>query len=166
MNTSIRLKSAALRDAETIANLAEITWYAHYPPIIGVDQVRYMLDKMYHIDVLCGHISNGPQEFYLILDDGEPTGFIAVEMRLPDELFLQKLYVLPQMHRRGFGAGALNQIIEHYPHATSMRLQVNRQNITAINFYFKRGFTIECAADFDIGNGYFMNDFIMVKQFR
>jgi ribosomal protein S18 acetylase RimI-like enzyme len=45
-----------------------------------------------------------------------------------------------------------------------MRLQVNRQNYTAINFYFKLGFTIERVADFDIGHGFFMNDFVMLKQ--
>jgi ribosomal protein S18 acetylase RimI-like enzyme len=42
-----------------------------------------------------------------------------------------------------------------------LRLQVNRQNVVAINFYFKAGFVIEKSADFDIGDGYFMNDFIM-----
>jgi ribosomal protein S18 acetylase RimI-like enzyme len=44
-----------------------------------------------------------------------------------------------------------------------LRLQVNRQNYKAINFYFRNGFIIESIADFDIGDGYFMNDFIMLK---
>ena len=43
------------------------------------------------------------------------------------------------------------------------KLTVNRQNFKSINFYFKNGFTIESVADFDIGNGYVMNDFIMKK---
>ena len=45
-----------------------------------------------------------------------------------------------------------------------IRLQVNRQNFKAINFYFKAGFKIEKVADFDIGDGYFMNDFIMIWE--
>ena len=27
------------------------------------------------------------------------------------------------------------------------------------------GFVIECVADFDIGDGYFMNDFVMLKKY-
>jgi hypothetical protein len=41
---------------------------------------------------------------------------------------------------------------------------VNRQNYKAINFYFKLGFKIQTVADFDIGNGYVMNDFVMVFE--
>ena len=33
-----------------------------------------------------------------------------------------------------------------------------------VNFYFKNGFVIEKAEDFDIGNNYFMNDFVMVYR--
>jgi len=45
-----------------------------------------------------------------------------------------------------------------------IRLQVNRKNYKAINFYFKNGFTIESVGDFDIGGGYYMNDFVMIKN--
>jgi hypothetical protein len=45
-------------------------------------------------------------------------------------------------------------------------LTVNRKNYKAINFYFKNGFTIKEIADFDIGNGFFMNDFIMIKKIK
>ncbi|MBK7966419.1 MAG: hypothetical protein IPK10_14825 [Bacteroidetes bacterium] len=41
-------------------------------------------------------------------------------------------------------------------------MTVNRTNLKAINFYFKKGFTIEEVKDFDIGNNYFMNDFVML----
>ena len=47
----------------------------------------------------------------------------------------------------------------------TLRLTVNRQNYKSINFYFKNGFVIEKTADFDIGSGYFMNDFVMVYRF-
>jgi hypothetical protein len=39
-------------------------------------------------------------------------------------------------------------------------LQVARKN-KAKYFYEKLGFTVIATADFDIGNGYFMNDYIM-----
>ena len=164
MNKPIHIKPATLHDVATIAKLADIIWHAHYPSIIGLEQVKFMLEKMYHPNVLSHHISKGPQEFFIIQSDMESLGFIAIEPKEKDELYLQKLYVLPTNHRRGIGAGALNEAVKYYPKAQRMRLQVNRQNYTAINFYFKLGFTIERVADFDIGHGFFMNDFVMLKQ--
>jgi ribosomal protein S18 acetylase RimI-like enzyme len=48
----------------------------------------------------------------------------------------------------------------------TIRLTVNRQNYKSINFYFKNGFKIERVEDFDIGSGFWMNDFIMIKQVK
>ncbi len=166
MNDSIRIKPANLSDVETIAHLAHTTWHAHYPPIIGMEQVKFMLDKMYNAEVLSKHINEGPQDFFIIRNEDEALGFIALELKNPDELYLQKLYILPEKHRKGIGAIAMNLALRVYPQAKSIRLQVNRQNHTAINFYFKFGFCIERVADFDIGDGYFMNDFVMHKQLQ
>ncbi|WP_298391912.1 GNAT family N-acetyltransferase, partial [Hydrotalea sp.] len=49
--------------------------------------------------------------------------------------------------------------------ATSLILNVNRSN-KAIAFYSKMGFQIVKEEDNDIGNGYFMNDFVMQLQFK
>jgi hypothetical protein len=45
-----------------------------------------------------------------------------------------------------------------------LKLTVNRKNFKAINFYFKNGYIIESVEDFDIGESYLMNDFVMVKN--
>ena len=166
MNSLIRLIPATLNDVKIIAKLADTIWHAHYPPIIGMEQVKFMLEKMYNPEVLSKHINDGPQKFFLIREHEESLGFIAIEETDHSDLYLQKLYVLPQKHRAGIGAKALTAALALYPTAKNMRLQVNRQNYTAINFYFKLGFTIERVADFDIGDGYFMNDFVMHKQLQ
>ena len=46
--------------------------------------------------------------------------------------------------------------------ATALRLNVNRQN-NALSFYKHLGFKIINEEDIDIGNGYFMNDYVMEK---
>jgi ribosomal protein S18 acetylase RimI-like enzyme len=51
-----------------------------------------------------------------------------------------------------------------YRDAECFSLTVNRQNFKAINFYFKNGFVIDEVADFEIGNGFVMNDFVMKKE--
>lgn len=42
-------------------------------------------------------------------------------------------------------------------------ITVNRNN-DAKRFYERRGFEIIKEADFDIGNGYFMNDYVLEKK--
>ena len=44
--------------------------------------------------------------------------------------------------------------------AKTLLLQVNRHN-KAKQFYDKLGFKVLKMADFDIGRGYFMNDYVM-----
>ena len=49
--------------------------------------------------------------------------------------------------------------------AKKLSLNVNRQN-QAAHFYQKAGFSITATEDIDIGNGYYMNDYIMEKDLQ
>ena len=49
----------------------------------------------------------------------------------------------------------------HKPEVT--RLNTNRQNINAINFYFKQGFTIEKLDPHQHSAGFFADDFLMKR---
>lgn len=44
-----------------------------------------------------------------------------------------------------------------------LRLQVNRTNETALRFYRAKGFRVMLEADFDIGGGFLMQDYVMEK---
>jgi diamine N-acetyltransferase len=162
MSFSIRIATPA--DAELISSLAEKIWKQHYVPIIGIEQVNYMLDKMYSNESLIHQMTNEGHMFYIGYDEDKAIAYSSVSDN-NDDLFLHKFYVDTENQNRGFGTKLAEEIMEKYPFKKSMQLTVNRQNYTAINFYFKLGFKIEGIADFDIGNGYFMNDFVMVKKF-
>jgi ribosomal protein S18 acetylase RimI-like enzyme len=163
---NVSLQEAKPGDSIQLNTMAKEIWMAHYPKIIGMEQVNYMLEKMYSLETLEEHLSNGPQKFYWVSNSAQNVGFISVEQRNDVELFLQKFYILPHLQGTGLGREAFGQLTAAYPQSKSIKLQVNRQNYTAINFYFKLGFKIESVADFDIGEGYFMNDFVMVWQRR
>jgi len=77
---------------------------------------------------------------------------------------LQKIYVLASQQGKGTGRFIIDYIITRVKEAGASRLQlqVNRYN-NAKEFYNRLGFTVIGEADFDIGNGYFMNDYIMEK---
>jgi ribosomal protein S18 acetylase RimI-like enzyme len=142
-------------DLVQIQSMAQVIWNHHYPEIIGQDQVDYMLNRMYDLESLKQQLEQGHVFF-----NAENLGFISVQP-MEDGWFLNKLYVMPNLQRSGVGRALLDFVIIEFDIKT-LRLQVNRQNYKAINFYFKYGFIIEKVADFDIGDGYQMNDFIMV----
>jgi ribosomal protein S18 acetylase RimI-like enzyme len=77
---------------------------------------------------------------------------------------LQKIYVLPSY--QGFGLGkllfeqAITAIKEMHPEPCVMELNVNRNN-KALRFYERMGMHKDREGDFPIGNGFYMNDYIM-----
>ena len=79
---------------------------------------------------------------------------------------LNKLYVLPAAQGTGAGKALLNKSIEVAKAAgsSSLFLQVNKQN-DAYTFYLKHGFVKEQEFKFDIGNGFFMDDYVMRLSF-
>ncbi len=156
----LKLKKAVLADANAISSLAGIIWRIHYPSIIGSVQVEYMLSTMHTPEKVAEQMEQGTS--FAFIQDGEKTiGYIATSIPADGELFIHKFYVDPLLHGKGIGKLVFDEILDNNPQAKTIRLTVNRMNYKSINFYFKVGFVIEEVKDFDIGGGYFMNDFVM-----
>lgn len=147
----------------SIQTMADEIWRDHYPEIIGMEQVEYMLGRFYSREGMLQQMRDG-QQFYRVMLDGQPKGFLAIEARGEGNYFLNKLYIDKREQGRGLGQAIWQNVLLLLSDLREMRLQVNRQNYKAINFYFKVGFVIERVADFDIGDGYFMNDFVMLYR--
>jgi len=158
------LRPIALHEIPQLSRLAHDIWQAHYPAVIGQQQVDYMLATLYSEASLQHTFEAGEQLFYFVEENNTTEGFVAVSFPQPQECFINKLYVRHTQQRGGIGGRTLQSLENIFPQADIFRLQVNRQNYKAINFYFKNGFVIEQVADFDIGQGFFMNDFIMTKK--
>ena len=159
----LALKPATEKDFTTIEKLARTIWNKHYIPIVGEAQVNYMLDKMYAHQALQKQCEEG-QQFYLVMNEEKECGFISISTADTKNLMLHKFYILQEKQNTGLGTLVFNKIVEELYAAQTIRLTVNRQNYKSINFYFKLGFKIEKVEDFDIGNNYYMNDFVMLWQ--
>lgn len=155
------LKPATSNDFAAIEKLAHTIWHKHYIPIVGEAQVTYMLDKMYSYTALQKQCDEG-QRFYLVMNVGKESGFISIRSSDNRDFMLHKFYILKENQNKGLGTLVFKKVIEELYHPETIRLTVNRQNYKSINFYFKLGFKIEKVEDFDIGNNYFMNDFVML----
>lgn len=154
-------RPAAATDVPSIITLAHEIWHQHYPDIISKEQIDYMLSTRYSPEKIASAME-GAEQFYLVTLNETPIGFASIEKQT-GFWFLHKFYLLTDKQKQGVGTQFLRFLLQEMNHE-KIRLQVNRQNIKAINFYFKNGFTIEQSADFDIGNGYYMNDFVMIRH--
>lgn len=97
--------------------------------------------------------------------DGEAVGYVSFGPEGEEGLFhLHKLYLLPFVQGRGYGRqlfGAAEDGMQKLG-AKAFELNVNRHN-KALDFYLHMGMAIERSGDFDIGGGFFMNDYILRK---
>lgn len=158
----INLKLATIADIETIRVLAQEIWNAYYIDIIEKEQVDYMLNKMYDTNSLMKQMEEEKHQFYLIEWSNATIGFISVSSTNQQDYFIHKFYIQQTKAAKGIGTKVLSELTNLLS-PKSYSLTVNRQNYKSINFYFKNGFIINHVADFDIGNGFVMNDFVMKR---
>lgn len=164
MTDTISFKTASEKDIPLIHKLGEKIWRAHYPSIISENQIEYMLKMMYSDENLKLQFQKG-QKFTLIYLEQEAIGYFSISEKTTHHFFLHKFYIDTTKHRKGIGNTAFEYLLKNNcPNFKTITLQVNRRNIKAVNFYFKKGFTIDRAENFDCGGGYTMDDFFMILK--
>ena len=179
--TEIQITRAGLNDRDFIRSVSERTGPSTYGHIISQAQINFMMDWMYSNDSLEKQMNTGC-EFYIasIKKENElwdAVGFCSVSpedeedkstdaSEISNAHKLNKLYVLPEAQGTGAGKALLNKCIEVAKAAgsNSLFLQVNKLN-TAYTFYLKKGFIKEREFKFNIGNGFYMDDYVMRLNF-
>ena len=160
----LSITNATTDDITLIRELTFKVWPQTYAAILSSAQINYMLEMMYSEASLKKQMEEDCQ-FVIIYNDNEPVGFASYQETEPQIFKLHKIYLLPSQQGKGTGKFLLDHIIKEIKtkNAIALQLQVNRYN-KARNFYENLGFTVLYEADFDIGNGYFMNDYVMEKR--
>ena len=90
-----------------VVRLAREIWQEHYLPIIGQEQIDYMLEKFQSKSAIVEHLG-GSYEYYLVVHHGQNVGYVAI---VPDNhghaLMISKLYVRGVGTRSWFGKEGL-----------------------------------------------------------
>ena len=157
------IRKAGTGDIPLIRELTFAIWPQTYSSIISKEQIEYMLDMIYSPASLQKQMGEEGCTFIIVYDDNVPVAFASYNEIGLQTWKLNKIYILPSQQGKGTGKFMINYIVDELRqehHATSLQLQVNRHN-KAKDFYEKLGFKIIQTADFDIGNGFFMNDYVM-----
>ncbi len=146
-----------------IARLAAVIWHEHYIPIIGKLQVDYMLDKYQSATAIEKQVAMG-YEYYIMTFEKTPVGYISIKKEA-ESLFLSKIYVLSSYRGKKIGKTAMNFIEKKAKdyQLKNIRLTVNIHNTNSIKAYETLGFVNIGALVTDIGNGFVMDDYQMLK---
>jgi RsiW-degrading membrane proteinase PrsW (M82 family)/ribosomal protein S18 acetylase RimI-like enzyme len=160
----LSIKYASLKDIPLIRALAKQIWPEAYSKIISGRQIDYMMKMMYNTSTLKKQMEMHHQ-FIVAYNSGIPVGYAAYSEVESSIYKLHKIYILRSQQGKGTGKFVIEQIMNDIREkgGTALRLNVNREN-TAKNFYEKLGFVVTGTDDADIGNGFFMNDYVMEKQ--
>ena len=158
------ITQATTADIPVIRKMAEEVFPATYKNIISPAQMDYMMEWMYSEESLQRQMEEEGCRYYIAYEECEAAGYLSLRQEGPDLFHLERLYVLPYFQKSHLGKQffhkALEVIHELHPEPCEMELNVNRQN-PAVEFYLHMGMQKRREGDFPIGNGYFMNDYIM-----
>ena len=165
MLNEITIRNATINDIELIRELTFKVWPQTYSSSISKEQIDYMLEMMYSKKSLADQIAEG-SKFIIVQDNNKPVGFASYKQVESAIYKLDKIYILKTQQGKGTGKFVIEYILQQIKNegASSLQLQVNRHNKNAKSFYEKNGFSVIQEADFEIGNGYFMNDYVMEKK--
>jgi GNAT superfamily N-acetyltransferase len=149
---------------DSLLELIREIWPEVFVPIIGKDQVDYMLVHYQGRDALIGEMEQGVR-YFLVEKDGAYIGYFAYALE-EDRLFISKVY----LKRACRGLGLSSEIFRYFEELArknqkkSLFLHVNRLNKRAVEVYLHRGFEIVKTVDEPLGDRFFLRDYWMEKN--
>lgn len=155
-------KAETNEDLQEIAALADVIWHEHFTPIIGKEQVEYMLSRFQSYPALQDQVLTG-YEYYRLLGNRKLCGYMAIRQDQDGRMFLSKLYIAKQYRGRHLAAFLFDFLknLCRQRNCSAIWLTCNKHNDHSLNVYRHFGFQTIDAQKNDIGNGFFMDDYIM-----
>ncbi len=157
----MNIVTATYSDLEKLEQLASFIWRESYTQLLGENQVEYMLGRFQNARAFRQQISEN-YVYRIVYDGNEMIGYTASVLE-GERIFLSKLYLKKAYHGRGLGKLMSEDVIGLYPQAKAIWLTVNKHN-PSYEIYRHLGFkTVESVCT-DIGEGYFMDDYVMQRD--
>ena len=158
------IRKATTEDCALIRKLAWQVFPETYKDILAPAQIDYMMEWMYSEENIRKQMEEEVHVYLLAYEECEAAGYVSVQPEGEGLFHLQKIYVLPYYQGAHCGSFLFREAIKYikavHPAPCTMELNVNRHN-KALHFYEHMGMRKVREGDFPIGNGYYMNDYIM-----
>lgn len=160
----IKIRILAKEELSKVQSIAHRTWPSTFANILSPEQIEYMLNWMYSLEMLESQFEKG-HTFLLAEENGLELGFAGFELNVADgpKAKLHKIYLLPSSQGKGVGKALIFEVADRSRIAgqKSLLLNVNKYNQKAIDFYLRIGFQEIYKEVIDIGNGFVMDDVVM-----
>lgn len=152
-----------LADIAALSALATDIVREHFDPLIGKAQNDYMLSRFQTVEAITNQLEHGYQ-YYFVCEDGQPIGFLAFYPR-NEVLYLSKFYLQKTQRGKGDSKLMLQFVIANAKKygLDTIVLNVNRDN-PAVYAYEHLGFVKIGEEKNDIGQGFFMDDFVFAYK--
>ncbi|MFB9951022.1 GNAT family N-acetyltransferase [Rhizobium puerariae] len=137
------VRTASERDADQVRALLVETFHATYDPFYGALQVQRMVDGWNSTAAIRSRILKRGGEF-LVADNGRELGgigYAAMYPKMAKTAMLHQLYVKPACQGEGVGRDIFAELETCFPEAEIMRVEVALQNLRALSFYERLGFS-------------------------
>jgi len=173
LSADVTLTPVADADFSVLRELAGTIWRQHYSGIIPAAQIDYMLAGRFSDEALREHIQAADRWLKVLRASGTPVGYCGYELAVmsgdagvSDDMKLGQLYVAESHRGMGLGGFMLGHVEQRARELgrQGLWLQVNKKNTGAIAFYRSAGFEVVREAVFEIGDGFVMDDYLMVKR--
>lgn len=159
-------QAVTTKDLATVRSLAKEIWPPVYSPILSEEQLDYMMEMMYSMPVLYRETEEENIKYYIVIKDDLPIGFTSFGPYEERVAKLHKLYLDEKFRGNGFGRRMIEFIADKAREEgySKLILNVNRENAPSIAVYHACGLKEIGEVDAPIGNGFFMNDYIMAMD--
>ncbi len=155
--SSLRYRRLLLRDIPEIQHLGRETYLPYYAHIWKPGGADWYLDMCFNRETLEAELSDPNVEYWTPINTyGVPMGLIKLELlrAIPDggatdALHLEKIYLLPDFHRQGWGQVVMYWISERAQALGRSAIWLRVHKSGPVTAYEKAGFSIAALTHFE-----------------
>ena len=145
------VRTASEKDLPSVREILVETWHATYDAIYGVEKVHEITSRWHSLDRLEA-MRHTPNSEFLVADNGDVIGGMAYASQTGKAIKLHQLYVHPKYHGGKTGLHLMIEVENSFLDAETIELEVEEQNLRALDFYKKYGFevvgrTVDCGEE-------------------
>jgi len=138
--SEIIIREAQPGDIRSVSDLLIKTWQATYENIYTSDQIADINRRWHNEDTLLKQL-NASNQLFLVAEQGSVIkGHLLARYLFDRTILLRRLYIMPDVQGKGIGKKLYQQMLKTFPDAKSVRLEVEGQNLRALQFYRALGF--------------------------
>lgn len=136
------VRPATPADIPAVSRLMARTWMASYAAFIPEETIARLTASWHSVERLAHQLAKPGLVFLVAETENVIVGHAAAARENGGEVFLRRLYVLPDSQRRGVGWALFEAVVAALPDTHGMRLEVFAENADAIAFYRRLGFEV------------------------